>query len=147
MTDGAHAQIRPRWVFAAASLATMTATLAGSPGETPFLADNQAAMATMMTRMSVKPSGDVDRDFVAMMIPHHQGAIDMALAELRYGHKEQLQRIAQEIIVDQQQEIIAMRLALGEPLRPSTAAPDEAPKATAEGSPPAQLTKSQGSSK
>ena len=51
-----------------------------------------------------------------MMIPHHQGAIDMAVAELRYGKNEQLRRIAQEIIVDQQQEIAAMRLALGEPL-------------------------------
>ena len=55
-----------------------------------------------------------------MMIPHHQGAIDMALAELRYGHNEQLRRIAQEIIVDQQQEIAAMRLAVGQPLPPSS---------------------------
>ena len=50
----------------------------------------------------------------AMMIPHHQGAIDMAAAELRYGRNERLRRIAQEIVVDQQQEIAAMRLALGE---------------------------------
>ena len=54
-----------------------------------------------------------------MMVPHHQGAIDMALAVLRYGHNEQLRRMAQEIIVTQQQEIAAMRLALGEPLPPS----------------------------
>jgi uncharacterized protein (DUF305 family) len=73
-------------------------------------------MESMMRGMRVKPSGDVDRDFIAMMIPHHQGAIDMARAELRYGHNEQLHRIAQEIIVDQQQEIAAMRLALDEPL-------------------------------
>ena len=53
-----------------------------------------------------------------MMIPHHQGAIDMAQAELRYGKNEQLRRIAQEIIVEQQQEIAAMRLALGQPLPP-----------------------------
>jgi uncharacterized protein (DUF305 family) len=46
------------------------------------------------------------------MIPHHQGAIDMAKAELHYGHNEQLRRIAQEIIVEQQQEIAAMHLAL-----------------------------------
>jgi hypothetical protein len=56
-----------------------------------------------------------------MMIPHHQGAIEMAEAELRYGRNEQLRRIAQEIIVDQQQEIAAMRLALGR-LLPSSAA-------------------------
>ncbi|MDB5832919.1 MAG: hypothetical protein JWR14_2749 [Caballeronia sp.] len=46
--------------------------------------------------MLIKPSGDIDRDFTVMMIPHHQGAIDMAQAELRDGHNEQLRRIAQE---------------------------------------------------
>ena len=58
-----------------------------------------------------------------MMIPHHQGAVDMAVLELRYVRNEQLRRIAQEIIVDQQQEIAAMRLALGQPLPPSAPAP------------------------
>jgi uncharacterized protein (DUF305 family) len=93
--------------------------------EAPFLAENSAAMEAMMAGMNVKPSGDVDVDFAAMMIPHHQGAIDMALAELRYGKNEQLRRIAQEIIVDQQQEIAAMHLALGQKLPPSTAAPTQ----------------------
>jgi Domain of unknown function (DUF305) len=82
-------------------------------------------MDKMMAGMAVKPTGDIDIDFAAMMIPHHQGAIDMALAELRYGKNEQLRRIAQEIIVDQQQEIAAMRLALGQSLPPSTAAPTQ----------------------
>jgi hypothetical protein len=103
-----------------------SSALAGSPtDEGPFLAENNAAMDKMMAGMAVKPTGDVDADFAAMMIPHHQGAIDMALAELRYGKNEQLRRIAQEIIVDQQQEIAAMRLALGQPLPPSTAAPTQ----------------------
>jgi Domain of unknown function (DUF305) len=93
--------------------------------EAPFLADNSAAMDKMMAGMDVKPTGDVDADFAAMMIPHHQGAIDMALAELRYGKNEQLRRIAQEIIVDQQQEIVAMRLALGQSLPASEAAPTQ----------------------
>ena len=93
--------------------------------EAPFLAENNTAMTTMMDGMSVKPTGDVDRDFVAMMVPHHQGAIDMAQAELRYGHNEQLRRIAQEIVVEQQQEIVAMRVALGQPLPPRAAAPDQ----------------------
>jgi len=75
--------------------------------------------------MTIKPSGDVDLDFVAMMVPHHQGAIDMAQAELRYGHNEQLRRMAQEIIVTQQQEIAAMRLAIGEELPPSAALPTQ----------------------
>jgi hypothetical protein len=79
-------------------------------------------MDKMMVDMNVKPTGDVDVDFAAMMIPHHQGAIDMALAQLRYGKNEQLRRIAQEIIVEQQQEIIAMRMALGQPLPASAPA-------------------------
>jgi hypothetical protein len=95
------------------------------PEEARFLSENVGAMTRMMTGMEIKPSGDVDQDFAAMMIPHHQGAMDMAQAELRHGHNEQLRRIAQEIIVDQQQEIAAMRLALGQPLPPSLAAPDQ----------------------
>jgi len=91
-----------------------------------FAAENQAAMDRMMAAMEVRPSGDVDRDFAATMIPHHQGAIDMAQAQLRYGSNEQLRRIAQEIIVEQQQEIAAMRLALGEPPPAPTPAPTQA---------------------
>ena len=75
-----------------------------------------------MAGMAVKPTGDVDSDFAAMMIPHHQGAIDMAVAYLRYGNNEQLRRIAQEIIIEQWQEIAAMRMALGQPLPHSAAA-------------------------
>ncbi|WP_439898242.1 DUF305 domain-containing protein, partial [Klebsiella pneumoniae] len=84
---------------------------APSAEEAAFLAENDAAMNRMMDAMAPHPSGDIDQDFVAMMAPHHQGAIDMAMAELRYGKNEQLRRIAQEIIVEQQQEIAAMRLA------------------------------------
>jgi uncharacterized protein (DUF305 family) len=93
--------------------------------ETPFLTENAAAMDKMMVGMNVKPTRDIDVDFTAMMIPHHQGAIDMAVAYLRYGKNEQLRRLAQEIIVDQQQEIAAMRLAVGQPLAPSTPAPTQ----------------------
>jgi Domain of unknown function (DUF305) len=56
-------------------------------------------------------------------VPHHQGAIDMAQVELQYGQKPQLRTIAQEIIVDQMQEIALMRLALREPLPPSISSP------------------------
>jgi len=110
---------------------------ATAPGQTEqaFLAQNDVAMNKMMADMAVTPTGDVDHDFVAMMVPHHQGAIDMAQAVLRYGQNEQLRRIAQEIIVDQQQEIAAMRLALGQPLPPSYAAPTAAGAAAAPASP------------
>jgi uncharacterized protein (DUF305 family) len=101
------------------------------PEEAPFLKDNAAAMDKMMADMEVAPTGDVDKDFVAMMVPHHQGAIDMAKAVLRYGKNEQLRRLAQEIIVTQQQEIAAMRLAIGEPLPPSVPSPTEIPTADA----------------
>ena len=93
--------------------------------EKPYLTEVNAAMERMMAGMMVAPSGNVDADFVTMMLPHHQGAIDTAVAELRYGKNEQLKRIAQEIIVDQQQEIAAMRLALGQPLPPSAPVPTQ----------------------
>jgi uncharacterized protein (DUF305 family) len=108
-----------------AALAIGLITMAASPAEAPFLEENRAAMDRMMAGMGITPSGDVDHDFAAMMIPHHQGAIDMAQAQLRFGRNEQLRRIAQEIIVEQQQEIAALRLALGQPLPPAAATPDQ----------------------
>jgi hypothetical protein len=93
--------------------------------EAPFLAENDAAMKKMMNDMAVKPTGDVDVDFVAMMVPHHQAAIDMAIVVLRYGRNPQIKRLAQEIIITQQQEIAAMRLAVGEPLPPSVPSPTQ----------------------
>ena len=96
-----------------------------SAEESAFLKENDAAMTKMMNDMAAKPTGDIDRDFVAMMTPHHQGAIDMAVIELRYGKNEQLRRIAQEIIVDQMQEIAAMKLAIGEKASDTTPAPTQ----------------------
>ena len=111
----------------ALAFAGVVTLLAASPAEAPFLDANNAAMTKMMTAMHIRPSGDVDHDFVEMMVPHHQGAIDMAQAVLRYGRNQRLRRLAQEIIVTQQEEIAAMRLALGEPLPPSAPAPDQIP--------------------
>jgi hypothetical protein len=105
-------------------------TVASTEAEAQFIAANGAAMNKMMADMTVAPTGDVDRDFVAMMVPHHQGAIDMAQLILRYGKNEQVKRLAQEIIVTQQQEIAAMRLAIGDPLPPSMPSPTQ-PLATA----------------
>jgi uncharacterized protein (DUF305 family) len=96
------------------ALISAATSLAASPAEAPFLAENDAAMKKMMAAMEIEPSGDVDADFIAMMVPHHQGAIDMAQALLRHGRNEQLRRLAQEIIVEQTQEIAVMRLALGQ---------------------------------
>ena len=71
------------------------------------------AMSVMHKGMhSAGYTGDPDHDFVTMMIPHHQGAIDMAKALLLYGKDEQLKRLAQEIIADQQNEVQLMQLWL-----------------------------------
>jgi hypothetical protein len=113
------------------SLAEYIAAICSTPfrsssaEEAPYLAENVSAMTKMMIDMGIRPSGNVDSDFVAMMTPHHQAAIEMAQAELRYGRNERLRRMAQEIIVTQQQEIAAMRLALGQPLPPSLPSPDQ----------------------
>ena len=110
--------------------AICASVLRASPAaEAPFLSENTDAMKKMMIDMGIRPTGDVDRDFVAMMVPHHEGAIAMAIAMLRYGHNEQLKRLAQEIIVTQHQEISVMRLALGQPLPPPAPAPDQVPPA------------------
>jgi hypothetical protein len=116
-------------------LCALTALFAAAGGyglcassDVAFIDQINVAMSKMMDGMHVRPSGDVDKDFVNVMVPHHEGGIEMAEAELRYGRNVPLRRIAQEIIVTQQQEIAAMRLAAGEPLPPSAPAPDQTPK-------------------
>ena len=94
-----------------AVLLASTLLIAARGAESSLLAECRAAMATMMQAMRIPSRGDADADFVAMMIPHHQGAIAMARSELKYGTNPQLRRLAQEMIITQQQEIVAMRLA------------------------------------
>ena len=80
-----------------------------------FASQMMQAMDRMDLAMkAAKPTNDPDRDFAAMMIPHHQGAIDMAKAELIYGHDPVLRRLAEGIIVEQQQEIELMQRSLNE---------------------------------
>ena len=81
--------------------------------QSSFKALMSAADARMMTGMqAARRTGHPDHDFATMMIPHHQGAIDMARVELLYGTDPVLQRLAQEIIITQQQEIAVMRLQI-----------------------------------
>ena len=69
-----------------------------------------ASMDKMHMAMgAVKQSGNNDVDFVRLMLPHHQAAIDMAKSQLLYGKDPQMRRLAQEIITDQQLEIELMR--------------------------------------
>jgi uncharacterized protein (DUF305 family) len=73
----------------------------------------QSSMEKMHTAMaSVEASGNSDVDFVRLMLPHHQAAIDMAKTQLMYGQDPQMRRLAQEIITDQQSEIELMQLWL-----------------------------------
>ncbi|MGF6374133.1 uncharacterized protein (DUF305 family) [Paraburkholderia sp. RAU6.4a] len=70
----------------------------------------KAADERMMHEMSAPEyTGDADRDFVAHMIPHHQGAIEMAQAELKYGKDPEIKRLARNIIKAQHDEIAFMR--------------------------------------
>jgi uncharacterized protein (DUF305 family) len=71
--------------------------------------------ARMHADMQIAPSGNADRDFALMMIPHHQGAIEMAKLQLKYGRDERLMHLAQSIIIEQGQEIAYMRILLEGP--------------------------------
>lgn len=75
-----------------------------------FDAEMMGAMTRMNAAMTRAPmTGDPDRDFISMMVPHHAGAIEMATLELEHGHDARLRRLAQEIVVTQQSEIVVMR--------------------------------------
>ena len=82
-------------------------TTATNPAWSEFMKSMDKMHSSMS---SSKTSEDVDADFVHLMFPHHQAAIDMAKTELAYGKDPQMHRLAQEIITDQQSEIDLMQL-------------------------------------
>jgi uncharacterized protein (DUF305 family) len=65
----------------------------------------QSAMERMQQNMGAPMSGDPDVDFATMMIPHHEGAIDMARSQLEHGKDPELRQLAEKIIADQEREI------------------------------------------
>ena len=78
-----------------------------------FMQGMDFSMKKMDHDMKAAPmNGNADHDFVTMMIPHHQGAIDMAKGELKYGKDTAMRRLAEEIITDQKSEIDLMSLWL-----------------------------------
>ncbi|SAL19679.1 CopM family metallochaperone [Caballeronia humi] len=84
--------------------------MAAPAGESPATAAYRAADKSMMAGMSsVQYSGDPDRDFVAHMIPHHEGAVEMAKVELKYGKDAKLRKLAKDIIAAQDREIAFMK--------------------------------------
>lgn len=95
----------------------MAPAAAKAGSETPADRDFAKANATMMKNMDVKPSGNPDKDFADMMLPHHQGAIDMAKVELQYGKDPMLRKLATGIIKAQETEIAEMQAWLGKHAR------------------------------
>lgn len=79
---------------------------AGSPADTAMM----SGMEKMQHAMMAAPlTGDPDQDFVAMMIPHHQGAIEMAKTELQYGKDPEIRKLATAIVAAQDEEIAEMK--------------------------------------
>lgn len=89
----------------------VAAASAAAPAAKPATANDAfaAAMERMHKGMMVAPTGNADVDFVRGMIPHHQGAVDMARIELEYGKDPELRRMAETIIKAQEQEIAHMQ--------------------------------------
>jgi hypothetical protein len=69
----------------------------------------QAANQKMHTDMAITFTGDADVDFVTGMIPHHQGAIDMAKVVIQHGHDAQIKKLGEDIIAAQESEIAFMK--------------------------------------
>jgi uncharacterized protein (DUF305 family) len=120
-------------LLASISIAIVTASAQDSHSHSakqtadPSWSELVASMNQMHAVMhSVESSGNSDTDFVRLMLPHHQGAIDMAKAELMHGQDPQMRRLAQEIITDQESEIELMQLWLrqhdGQESKPATSA-------------------------
>ena len=84
-----------------------------SPADKAFA----ATMKTMMGGMHVKPTGKPDTDFVRMIIPYYQGAIDMAKVELQYGADPELRQLATDIVAAQDKEIAQMKAWLAKNAR------------------------------
>jgi uncharacterized protein (DUF305 family) len=87
----------------------------GASATSEFHRALQTVMVQMDAAMCITPSADADRNFARAMIPHHQGAVEMAKLELLYGSDPRLRRLAQGMVVEQSQEIALMRSILANP--------------------------------
>ena len=121
LTENVMMVVMALWILAMGGGFTGPSFVHAMPGMQMGNAASPAAQAyaTGMERMnrdmSITMSGDADRDFATMMIPHHQGAIDMAKVELQYGRDPTLHHMAEAIIAAQEREIGALRQWLARP--------------------------------
>jgi uncharacterized protein (DUF305 family) len=106
-------------MFGAVAAALPASTRAAPHGEhhpsaenESFVAEMHRSMQEMMRGMDGPMTGDPDRDFLTMMIPHHQGAVEMARLLLVHGRDPLTRRLAEEIIASQQAEIASMQTRL-----------------------------------
>ena len=105
--------MKTRVIVCLAAVSLFAAAAAENGDHAAFMHAMHESMGGMNMAMSAASmTGNPDRDFASMMIPHHQGAIDMAKVELSYGKDPVMRRLAQGILVEQQSEIEAMQLWL-----------------------------------
>jgi uncharacterized protein (DUF305 family) len=98
--------------FALAQEQTESRHVSRAENEQRFLIESDQAITKMNLGMTTETTGDVDRDFIAMMTAQQQGAIDIAAAELKHGHNEELRRLAGDMIVAREHEISSMHNAV-----------------------------------
>jgi uncharacterized protein (DUF305 family) len=91
------------------AICVIAGSAAVSAQSASYMTEAMDMQKQMMTNMTMKPSGNPDKDFVMMMIPHHQGAINMAQLELKYGKDPELKALAESIIRAQDKEISQMK--------------------------------------
>jgi len=96
-------------VVSACSPEQPTASQVNAVSDTASTKTLREASAGMHAGMEVNYTGNPDTDFLQAMIPHHQGAIDMAKAELTHGRDPEVRALAQQVIDAQQGEIAQMR--------------------------------------
>jgi uncharacterized protein (DUF305 family) len=95
----------PALAFAQDGMAKMDRSGAHSGADKAYMQSMQDMHEKMM---GMKPTGDADVDFVMMMKPHHEAAVEMAKAYLKYGSDPVLTRMAKDIISSQDKEIQEM---------------------------------------
>jgi uncharacterized protein (DUF305 family) len=103
-TLAACVAVLPTWALAQDAMQGMP--MGHGPADEGYMKAMQSMHRSMM---SMKPTGDADKDFVMMMIPHHQAAVDMAKVELKHGTDPKIRKMARDIIKSQSKEIAEMK--------------------------------------